>query len=57
LQQEFLALPNSASMHEPGELGAYLELKMSLVDARAKVKHTEFSIRKFMDRASPVIQR
>lgn len=39
LQQEFLALPNPASMHEPGELAAFLELKMSLIDARTKVHH------------------
>lgn len=44
LQQEFQALPNPASMHEPGELEAYLELKTSLVDARAKVKQTEFFV-------------
>ena len=44
LQQEFSALPNPASMHEPGELGAYLELKISLVDARSKVKHAEVNI-------------
>ena len=41
LQQEFSALPNPASMHEPGELAAYLELKMSLVEARTKVKQTK----------------
>lgn len=49
LQQEFFALPNPASMHEPGELEAYLELKMSLNDARTKVKHTEFYIVKLQD--------
>ena len=34
LEQEFHALPNPASMHDPGELAAYLELKTSLVESK-----------------------
>jgi prepilin-type N-terminal cleavage/methylation domain-containing protein len=33
LQEEFMALPNPAHLHNPGELAAYLELKHSLVKA------------------------
>ena len=31
LHDEFMALPNPANMHEPGELAAYLDLKHGLV--------------------------
>jgi prepilin-type N-terminal cleavage/methylation domain-containing protein len=31
LHNEFMALPNPANMHEPGELAAYLDLKHGLV--------------------------
>ncbi len=41
LDQEFHALPNPADLHNPGELEAYLELKMSLVAAKTKTKQTE----------------
>src|SRR5215469_1226628 len=51
--QEFHALPNPASLHDLGELNAYLELKMSLVDAETKAKVTEFKIQKLVDQASP----
>lgn len=56
LQREFSALPNPASLHDPGELGAYLELKMSLVDARDSVRHNDLLITKFVDMATPKLQ-
>ena len=40
LDEEFHALPNPANLHEPGELEAYLGLKMSLVAAKTKGKET-----------------
>ena len=41
LQQEFKALPNPASMHDPGELAAYVELKTSLIEAMVKGRHIQ----------------
>jgi hypothetical protein len=51
--QEFHALPNPASLHDLGELNAYLELKMSLVDDETKAKVTDFKIQKLVDQTSP----
>jgi type II secretory pathway pseudopilin PulG len=52
MQQEFFALPNPASLHTPGELDAYLNLKMSLVEADTKVKVAAFEITKVVDKSS-----
>jgi hypothetical protein len=52
MQQEFFALPNPASLHTPGELDAYLNLKMSLVEADTKVKVAAFEITKVVDTSS-----
>ncbi len=52
-QQEFHALRNPASLHDLGELEAYLDLKMSLVEADTKLKMAEIHITKLVDKASP----
>jgi prepilin-type N-terminal cleavage/methylation domain-containing protein len=52
LRQEFSDLQNPAS-DDLAALPAYLELKTSLVEATTKVHHTEFTIMKFVDKASP----
>lgn len=51
-EQEFHDLPNPANMQDIGELQAYLDLKMSLVEADTKVKVTEFQIQKVVDKSS-----
>lgn len=51
MQQEFFALQNPASLLNPGELEAYLGLKMSLVEADTKVKHAEIEITKVIDKS------
>ncbi|HXF14622.1 MAG TPA: type II secretion system protein [Terriglobales bacterium] len=52
-QQEFHALPNPASLHDMGELEAYLDLKMSLVEADTKLEVAEFHIEKLVDKTTP----
>ncbi len=52
-KQEFQALPNPASLHDLGELDAYLDLKMSLVEADTKLKVTEFHITKLVNQSNP----
>ncbi len=51
-QQEFLALPNPASLQNLGELEAYLDLKTSIVEADTKVKLTEFQMTKLVNKSS-----
>lgn len=55
-QQEFFALPNPASLHHPGELKAYLDLKKSLVEVDTKAKVTEFQMRNLVNKSSPNLQ-
>ena len=57
LDQEFNALPNPASLQDFGELSAYLELKMNLVDAETKAKHGEIEIMKLVDPDQPEVTR
>jgi prepilin-type N-terminal cleavage/methylation domain-containing protein len=52
-QQEFHALPDPASLHDMGELEAYLDLKMSLVEADTKLKVAEFHITKLVVKSTP----
>lgn len=52
-QQEFHALPNPASLHDLGELEAYLDLKMSLVEADTKLEVAEIHIEKLVDKSTP----
>ena len=40
----FRKLRNPASLHVPGELEAYLDLKHDLVEARNKVKYLEIKL-------------
>ncbi len=49
LQQEFLALPKPASLHDAGELAAYLELKMSLIQARDRARQGIDPLKKIID--------
>jgi prepilin-type N-terminal cleavage/methylation domain-containing protein len=44
LKQEFLALQNPASLQNPGELAAYLDLKLHLVEAETKIKYLEVKL-------------
>ena len=53
LRQEFFDLQNPASLGDLGALGAYLDLKTSLVEANTKLHHTEITIKKLADQASP----
>jgi prepilin-type N-terminal cleavage/methylation domain-containing protein len=41
LEQEFHALKNPASLHKPGELQAYLDLKHSLVEVITKLQRLQ----------------
>jgi prepilin-type N-terminal cleavage/methylation domain-containing protein len=42
--QEFFALQNPASLHNPGELQAYLDLKTSLAEARDRLRFLRFKL-------------
>ena len=49
LQGEFLALPNPAQLHHPGELAAYLDLKHDLVDVTTKFQRLEVHLNHLLD--------
>lgn len=49
LHDEFMALPNPANMHEPGELAAYLDLKHGLVQLDTEFHRLEVHLRHLLD--------
>jgi prepilin-type N-terminal cleavage/methylation domain-containing protein len=49
LQEEFMALPNPAHLHNPGELAAYLELKHSLVVATTDLQRVAVHLQQLLD--------
>jgi hypothetical protein len=49
LHDEFLALPNPAELHNPGELAAYLELKHGLVGLTTEFQRLEVQLRHLLD--------
>jgi prepilin-type N-terminal cleavage/methylation domain-containing protein len=49
LQEEFMALPNPAQLHNPGELAAYLELKHSLVEATTDLQRLAVHLQQLLD--------
>src|SRR6478752_6633986 len=49
LQGEFLALPNPAQLHHPGELAAYLDLKHDLVDVTTKFQRLQVQLTHLLD--------
>ena len=49
LHDEFMALPNPANMHEPGELAAYLDLKHGLVQLTTEFQRLEAHLRQLLD--------
>jgi prepilin-type N-terminal cleavage/methylation domain-containing protein len=49
LQEEFMALPNPAQLHNPGELAAYLELKHSLVEATTDLHRVAVHLQQLVD--------
>jgi prepilin-type N-terminal cleavage/methylation domain-containing protein len=53
LEREFHELSNPASLQDVGELQAYLNLKLSLVEADTTLKAAEFHIEKLVDQSSP----
>ncbi len=48
LHDEFMALPNPANMHEPGELAAYLDLKQGLVQLTTEFHRLEVHLRQLL---------
>jgi prepilin-type N-terminal cleavage/methylation domain-containing protein len=48
LQQEFMALPNPAQLHNPGELEAYLDLKHSLVEATTDLQRLSVHLQQLL---------
>ena len=56
LQQDLAALKNPASLHTPGALEAYLNLKHDLQDVVAKVHETEIHVMKLVDKGTPSLQ-
>jgi prepilin-type N-terminal cleavage/methylation domain-containing protein len=48
LHDEFMALPNPANMHEPGELAAYLDLKHGLVQLTTEFQRLEAHLRQLL---------
>jgi prepilin-type N-terminal cleavage/methylation domain-containing protein len=48
LHDEFMALPNPANLHEPGELAAYLELKHGLVQLKTEFQRLEVHLRQLL---------
>lgn len=49
LHDEFIALPNPANLHEPGELAAYLDLKHGLVQLTTEFQRLEAHLRQLLD--------
>ena len=49
LHDEFMALPNPANLHEPGELAAYLDLKHGLVQLTTEFQRLEAHLRQLLD--------
>jgi prepilin-type N-terminal cleavage/methylation domain-containing protein len=49
LHDEFMALPNPANMHEPGELAAYLDLKHDLVQLTTEFQRLEAHLQHLLD--------
>ena len=49
LNDEFMALPNPANMHEPGELAAYLDLKHGLVQLKTEFHRLEVHLQHLLD--------
>ena len=49
LHDEFVALPNPAELHNPGELAAYLELKHGLVEVTTEFQRLEVQLRHLLD--------
>jgi prepilin-type N-terminal cleavage/methylation domain-containing protein len=49
LHDEFIALPNPANMHEPGELAAYLDLKHGLVQLKTEFHRLEVHLRQLLN--------
>jgi hypothetical protein len=54
LQQDLDTLKNPASLHTPGALEAYLNLKHDLQDVVAEVHETDVHITKLTDKAAPL---
>src|SRR5215469_5542930 len=49
LNDEFIALPNPANMHEPDELAAYLDLKHGLVELKTEFHRLEVHLQHLLD--------
>ena len=49
LNDEFMALPNPANLHEPGELAAYLDLKQGLVQLKTEFHGLEVHLQHILD--------
>jgi prepilin-type N-terminal cleavage/methylation domain-containing protein len=49
LNDEFMALPNPANMHEPGELAAYLDLKHGLVQLKTEFHRLDVHLQHMLD--------
>jgi prepilin-type N-terminal cleavage/methylation domain-containing protein len=49
LHDEFMALPNPANMHDPGELAAYLDLKHGLVQAKTEFQRLKAHLQHLLD--------
>jgi len=49
LNDEFMALPNPANLHEPGELAAYLDLKQGLVQLKTEFHRVEVHLQHLLD--------
>ena len=49
LHDEFMALPNPANLHEPGELAAYLDLKHGLVQLTTEFQRLEVHLQHLLD--------
>ena len=49
LNDEFMALPNPANLHEPGELAAYLDLKGGLVQLKTEFHRLEAHLQHILD--------
>ncbi len=49
LHDEFMALPNPANLHEPGELAAYLDLKHGLVQLTTEFHRLDVHLQHLLD--------
>jgi len=49
LHGEFMALPNPANLHDPGELAAYLDLKHGLVQVTTEFQRLEAHLQHLLD--------